>query len=161
MIGAMVVLLLVVGGFVLLRDTGRTVPSTPVRTVDYHRTLDYARDRARFGLLAPESLPEGWRATSVSFRLRGEQHWHLGVLTDQDRYLGLEQGRAPVKSMLTEYVDKEPSADGTVQVDGQPWARWSDDGGDRALVRRTAGTTTLVVGPVPEQVLVDYVRSLR
>ena len=42
------------------------------------------------------------------------------------------------------------------------WATYSDGGGDRALVRRDSGTTTLVVGhDVPQDELVAYAASLR
>lgn len=158
----MLVLVLIVVGFVgLSRLIGGGEPSTPVRTVDYHQTLGYAREHADFHLLAPPRLPQGWRATSVTFVPRGQQRWHLGVLTDRNQYVGLEQADRPVRGMVTEYVDPDAERGQPVTVRGRTWSTWSDAGGDHALVRRSGDTTTLVVGPVDPDVLVGYVRSLR
>jgi hypothetical protein len=88
--------------------------------------------------------------------------WHLGVLTDQDRYVGLEQADRSVRKMLAEHVDEEPTRGGPVDVEGVRWSTYTDGGGDLALVRREGGTTTLVVGhDVPQDDLVSYAASLR
>ncbi|HET6625153.1 MAG TPA: DUF4245 domain-containing protein [Nocardioidaceae bacterium] len=160
MIGAMLILLAVVVGFVLFRDAIREDPQSPVKTVDYHRTLGFAREQATFDVLAPERLPDGWRATSVEF-IPEPFRWHLGVLTDGGEYVGLEQAHGSERSMVSTYVDREAAAGADVVIDGRHWSSWSDQGGDRALVRANAGVVTLVVGSVPQDVLVDYVESLR
>lgn len=161
MIGALLVLLAVVAGFVLFRGATRNDPPSAVQPVDYRQTLKYARAQADFKLVAPPHLPRGWTATSVSFTDGADQHWHLGQLTVRDRYVGLEQGDLPVRSMVQAYVDPDPSRGKDVMIDGQPWTSWSDAGGDRALVRDMGRVTTLVVGTVERQVLVDYVKRLR
>lgn len=144
MIGAMIVLVLVVGAFVLFRDAVRKDPSNPVEKVDFAQPADYARSQADFDLLAPDELPEGWMATSVRFTERGRQAWHLGVLTDEDRYVGLEQAERPVYAMVDEHVDEDAS-----------------QGEDLALVRRTGEATTLVVGRVPQETLEEFLATLR
>ena len=159
MIGAMLVLLAVVGAFVVFRAVNRNEPESPVRTVDYQQTLDYARDQADFPLPAPASLPEGWRATSVDF-VPEPLRWHLGLLTDEDRYVGLEQSRSSVDKMVETYVDPEAIRGKPVQVEGQTWRTWTDEGGDTALTRETGEVTTLVVGTAGLDVLVDFVESL-
>jgi hypothetical protein len=162
MVGALVVLLAVIGGFVLLRDVNRTNPPSPVTTVDYQKVVPFAKRQAHFQLVAPVSLPRGWRATTVNFTDGPDEHWHLGCLTDQDRYVGLEQGDQSVAAMLKAYVDPSPSHGAPVLIGGQRWASYTDSGDDLALVRRTGRTTTLVVGhDVPQQVLVTYIGSLR
>jgi hypothetical protein len=160
MIGAMLVLLAVIAGFVVLRGLNRTDPPSPVRAVDYQQTLEYARRQADFRVLAPTSLPAGWRATSVSF-VPEPVRWHLGVLTEQDSYVGLEQSRSSVSAMVEKYVDQEAARGRTVQVGGEPWRTWTDAGGDTALTRVDGGVTTLVVGTAGQDVLVDYVEGLR
>jgi hypothetical protein len=160
MIGAMVVLLLVIGAYVAFRAVNRTQPDNPVRPVDYQQTLTYARGQAGFPVLAPSSLPAGWRATSVTFVPRPVR-WHLGILTNQDKYVGLEQSRRPLGEMVSTYVDANAVRDGAVSVDGEPWRRWTDAGGDTALTRVEAGVTTLVVSDAGQDVLVPFVRSLR
>lgn len=156
----MVILLAVVIGFVVLRDLNRTAPESPVTAVDYEPSVAFARDRAGFDVLAPQALPEGWQATSVEFT-PDPPHWHLGVLTDENKYVGLEQAMSSEQSMVTTYVDRDPTRGKDISIDGNAWTRWSDSGGDTALVRTREGATTLVVGTVEPDVLVDYVKNLR
>ena len=119
MIGAMLVLLAVVAAFVVLRDVNRTQPESSVRTVQYEQALGFAREQADFPLVAPASLPDGWRATSAEF-VPEPGRWHLGLLTDEDRYVGLEQSRRPVEKMIETYVDPEAVRGREVEVDGEP-----------------------------------------
>lgn len=162
MVGALVVLLGVVGAFVGLREINRDDPPSPVREVDYGKVADLARERADFDLVAPASLPPGWRATTVNYVDGEDAHWHLGLLTDQVRYVGLEQADSSPKSMVQTYVDETATPGESVEVAGVEWSTWADDEGDLALVRETPGTTTVVVGhEVSEAVLVDFAASLR
>jgi hypothetical protein len=157
--GVLVVLILAYVGFQSL-TTDR--PTSAVRTVDWAKVVPAARRTATFDLVAPPDLPRGWRATSVRFADTAPTHWHLGVLTAADRYVGLEQGYEPVSKMVAGFVDEEATEGTAVDVAGKPWSTWTDDGGDLALVRRAGGVTTLVVGhDVPRSDLVSYAGSLR
>jgi hypothetical protein len=147
---------------VALRSLTSNDPARPVRTIAYADDARAARTAADFDLLAPRRLPEGWRATSVRFTRSPSSHWHLGVLTDRGRYVGLEQGTASVASMVEEYVDESAHRGRPVDVAGRPWTSYTDDGGDLALVRRDGRTTTVVVGDrVPETALTAYAAILR
>ena len=161
MIGAMVVLLLVVGAFVVFRDVNRNAPEDPAQAVDFERPAQYARTAADFPLLAPDQLPEGWIATSVSFDEVRRQAWHLGTLTDEQRYVGLEQAQRPVESMVEDYVDEEATQGDDVTIDGVVWQTWTDEGDDLALVRQAEDVTTLLVGRVPQETLEELLDSLR
>ena len=164
MVGAMVVLLLAVGAFVLFRDLVRDDPVSPVKAVDYQGPADYARDTAAFDLLAPDELPEGWIATSVTFTEGAderEQAWHLGTLTDERRYVGLEQAARPVSGMVEEFVDAEAVQGDDVELAGRTWETWTDAGDDLALVNDSGGVTTLVVGRVPQETLEEFITTLR
>lgn len=159
MVGAMLLLVLVIAGFVLLRDANRTDPADPVEPVQWRPAASYARGEASFEVLAPRRLPEGWIATSVRFE-RGEQEsWHLGVLTDEERYIGLEQSTAPEQTMVERFVDEEAEAAGETEAAGQTWQVWRDDT-DTALVRESGGATTLVVSSLGQGALEDYVELL-
>lgn len=161
MVGAMLVSLAVIAAFVAFRGIVRTQPqSPPVEPVDYQQTLHYARGQADFPLLGPASLPKGWRATSVSFVPRPVR-WHLGVLTDKEKYVGLEQARDSVGDLVDTYVDPQAARGGSVRIGGSVWQSWSDTGGDYALTRSEGGVTTLVVGTAGSGVITDYVKSLR
>lgn len=162
MVGAMIVLVLVVVGFVLLRDANRDDPASPVQAVDYTADVDYARRQATFDLVAPPSLPPGWIATSVRYVPGREESWHLGLLTADERYVGLEQADASVESMVEEHVDAEAVEGAPVTVSGSRWQTWTDEGGDLALVRQSTDVTTLVVGhEVPSEELEAFAATLR
>lgn len=161
MIGAMVVLLLVIGAYTALRALNRTDPGDPVDAVEFEQPATFAREDAAFDVLVPSELPEGWIATSVRYRAGPEGSWHLGMLTDRRRYVGLEQSADPVSAMVERFVDPEATQTGELTVSGDTWETWSDTGGDAALVRRTKDTTTLVVGTEPLDVLGDFAASLR
>ena len=161
MLGAMLVLVLVVGAFVVFRETTREDPANPVEAVDFKRPAQFARDEADFELLAPDDLPEGWMATSVRFTQGEEQAWHLGVLTDERRYVGLEQSNRTVSDMVEDFVDEEAEQGEDVTVDGESWETWTDAGDDLALVRESSDVTTLVVGRVPQETLEELIATLR
>lgn len=162
MVGAMIVLVGGIIGFVVLRDVNRDDPPSPVRTIDYAPDAAYAREQAGFDVVAPETLPEGWRATTAGYVAGAGESWHLGLLTEQDRYVGLEQSASSTASMVEQHVDEDATAGDAVTVGGDEWTTWSDDDGDLALVREEPGTTTLVVGHrVPVEELEEFVGSLR
>ena len=164
--GGLVAAMAVLVAVVLLGAAARSLvsrePNTPTPRVDYASVVPAARKAADFSLLAPRRLPAGWRATTVGYRDEPQPHWHLGVLTDRNRYVGLEQGNVPVRQMVHRYVDEAATRGRPVDVAGAPWATYTDSGGDLGLVRRHGRTTTLVVGhDVPESALVSYAASLR
>jgi hypothetical protein len=160
MVGAMLVLLLFVAAFVAFRSAVRNDPADPVKAVDYKHPAEYARSSADFDVLVPRPLPDGWIATSARYVDEPEQSWHLGMLTHDRRYVGLEQAERPASSMVEEFVDENAVQGGQVRLGGQSWQRWSDRGDDVALVRTGTGVTTLVVGTVPETTLEKFVTSL-
>lgn len=147
MVGALIVLVGAVGAFVVVRSVFQADPADPVPSVAYQQDLAYYRSQARFPLLAPPSTPDGWKATSVRFVPIRPQSWHLGFLTDDRRYIGIEQSRRTISEMVAEFVDEKDATRGEdVEIDGVTWQTFTDSGGDTALVRRANGVTTLVVG---------------
>ena len=161
MVGALVVLLLVIAAFVIFRDVNRDDPGNPVKAVDYLGPAEYARQRAEFPLLAPRKLPDGWIATSARFEDGEDQSWHLGVLTDEERYVGLEQSADSANEMVEEHVDEDAIQGEDVQVFDDMWQSWTDEGGDLALVREAPEGTTLLVGRVDEETLKELIATLR
>jgi hypothetical protein len=174
MVGALLVLLVGVGAFVVMRDVTRVDPADPVRPVDYLRPARFAQETAPFEVLTPRALPEGWTATSVRFDPTAqEQSWHVGVLTADQGYVGLEQSERSADAMVADFVDEDADEGGEVRIAGRTWRVWTDSGrdpgadpstapeGDLALVRSDGGATTLVVGTVSQDVLTGFVASLR
>jgi hypothetical protein len=162
MVGAMVVVFLVVVAFVVFRDAVRSDVTTTVEEIDYVQPAAFAQEQAGFEILAPPRLPEGWRSTSVRYTPGIDERWHLGLLTDEDRYVGVEQARSTEENLVETHVDEDATRGDAVTVDGERWQTWTDEGGDLALVRRGVDVTTLVVGhEMPLEQLVDFAASLR
>lgn len=161
LIASIVVLLAVVLAFVGFRALIRSDVANPVPGVDYQQNLDYYRSQAGFPILAPPTLPAGWKATSARFRAAKPQTWHLGILTEAGSYVGIEQSRDTEQVLVDDKVDDDAVRGEPVQVLGAQWQSYSDAGGDTALVRRQRGVTTLVVSTLPREELVEFVATLR
>ena len=161
MIGAMVVLVLVVLVFVAFRAVNREDATVEIEAVDYAGPAEYAQDTAEFAVLVPAELPDGWKATSVRFDQGRDQTWHLGVLTDDEKYVGLEQADRSVGDMVATFVGEETEVGGEVDVDGTTWQVFRDTADDDvALVTEDAQVVTVVVGSVDEETLTSYAASL-
>lgn len=160
MIGAMLVLLGTVTAFVVFRDLVRDEPATPVRAIDYERPAEYAKGEASFDLVAPRELPDGWKATSVRYTPGRDEAWHIGFLTGEGRYVGLEQSLALPSTMVRDHVDENAAQGDDVDIDGATWQTWADEDGDTALLREERDLVTLVVTTADQQTLVDFVGSL-
>jgi hypothetical protein len=133
------------------RLLSRPQEGDPVRPVDYVATWDAARDVAPFELLAPPDLPEGWRATSVRYVPGDDATWHIGVLTDEDKYVGIEQAVGGVEVLVDEYA-AEADSQGSVDVGGTEWELLRE-GDETTLVRDDGRSATLVTGDAgPEDV---------
>ncbi|WP_332643378.1 DUF4245 domain-containing protein [Aeromicrobium sp.] len=131
-------------------------PDSAVKPIDYVATVNSARPAAQFELLAPSSLPQGWVATSAQFT---PTTWHLGVVTDDDEYVGLEQRKGDAKRLVATYAKDSKSA-GSVTIDGKEWDLRKAPDGDVTYVRTVSGLTTLVTGEAPRAEVEDYVSSL-
>lgn len=161
LIGALAVLVAVVLVFVVVRGLVREDLETPIREVDYASSLGFFESEAGFEILAPPALPSGWVATSARVEPGPPTTWHLGILTDTQQYVGLEQARDTEQSMVNDYVDEDAVQGDVVDVAGEPWTSYTDAGGDTALVRTEGDLTTLVVGTVSLEELVAFAASLR
>lgn len=151
-----VVLVLLLWGFSELSDTER---EPPVRVVDYSGQLSAARDAADYGVLAPSGLGPAWRATSVELQTSGDAvRWHLGMLTPQDEYVGLEQYDGESATLAAEHLDGLRRA-GRTRIDNVTWEIWTGEVDD-ALVRRDAGVTTVVVGTASPDTLERFTAAL-
>ncbi|TXL61496.1 DUF4245 domain-containing protein [Aeromicrobium terrae] len=131
-------------------------PEHPTSTVDYQSALDSARPVADFDLLGPTSLPKGWRATSARYE---SDSWHLGVITDDDEYVGLEQLRASAQETIRKFAEDSRPA-GSVTIDGTSWQRRTEPDGDSTYVRRDGDMTVLVTGSAKRAEIERYVSSL-
>ncbi len=144
---------------------------TPVQTVDWKPVAAQAARQAPYQIVAPVELPAGWRATRVSWTkidqpgptgdLSVRNWWRLGVLTDQNIYIELDQGDKRPREFV-DGITRQASPDGSSRIDGRAWTRMvTDDNRTRALVRSTATVTTVVSGDTDYGQLATFVGLLQ
>jgi hypothetical protein len=163
MVGALIVVVLIVVAVVVFRSSGQE--ATPVKTVDWTPWVKAGRAEQQLMTFAPTTLPEGWRATSVKYISGNEAHWHLGLLTDAGKYVGIEESRASTEDLAEQYVDQDAVRGKDVTVAGEIWQTWTDDGGDYALVRsvEVGGRpyeSVLVGGSAADSAIEDFAGTL-
>jgi hypothetical protein len=166
MAGALVFLLLVVLGWVGFRALTSDHEATPVRTVEWQPWVKAGRADQLLMLFAPDQLPQDWRATSVQYAGGDGAHWHLGLLTDAGKYVGIEESRESTEDLARQYVDQDAVRGGDVTVAGETWQSWTDRGGDYALVRSVdvggrPYESVLVGGSAPAAAIKDFAATLR
>jgi len=148
MIGAMIILVLIIGAFVIFRSLTRAEVETRPDAVDYLETVGYAHD-ADLDVAYPEELPEDWLATRVDLGSAGNRAWGLTMLTQEGAFAGLRQDDEELSALLETYVDQDTTEREPVEVAGSVATRWqtfTDSGGDTAFAARA--------GPQDEWVLV-------
>lgn len=142
----------------------------PVDEVDWRPVLTVARRDAPFPVLAPSTLPEGWRATQAEWVEEGRPYrdgqpsvrnlWALGFLNPDNIFVGLDQGDRRPDDLVDEQ-SRSGNADGQSTVNGQTWERVvSPDGRTRSLVRREPSVTSIVSGDLAYEALEAYAATL-
>ena len=131
-------------------------PDRPERRVELADAIAGAQSSAAFDVIAPPSLPKGWIANSARF---GPDAWHLGVLTDEDKYIGLEQATISAMGIVDDFAPKSRHV-GEVRLNGNAWQVRTESDGDRIYVRDFGETSVLVMGSARRSELERYVLSL-
>ena len=134
-------------------------PDSTVKSVDYLSAVKDARADAAFEVYAPPSLPQGWKATTVRYQAGEPGAWHLGVLTDDEEYIGLEQTGLGTQRALEKF-SPETEGEGKTDVGGFAWQLRQSDGGETTLVRDEADMTIIVTGTAGREAIEDYTASL-
>jgi hypothetical protein len=136
--------------------------SEKVRAVEYTAQLQDARTVASW-IRGPEPMPGGWSATSVEFHAPEQSpvSWHLGIVTDQKKYVGLEQSNVTTGGFQSDKLGRTAD-DGTSTVAGVVWQRKTlqDRDGEQALVLIGSGVTTIVTGNAGYQALETFAATL-
>jgi hypothetical protein len=157
----MLITVLAVLAFAAFRGITRDNEPTPIRGVDYAASVRAASADKRLLVLAPDRLPPGWTATSATYTKGPSPSWHLGTLTDDREYVGVEEAASGIEDLVQEHVDVNAHRGRDVNIDGEKWQTWTDSGGDYAVTHTVKGRdgspqTVLVVGSAPD----DQVRRL-
>jgi hypothetical protein len=154
LIGALLVTVVAVIAFAVFRGLTTDDAPTPIRAVDYAAVVQGARSDDKLAVLAPERLPLGWKATSARYTRGVSPTWHLGMLTGERKYVGVEEARTSIKDLVAEHVDENAQRGKDVTIGNEKWQTWTDSGGDYAVARvlegpRGAQETVLVLGSAP------------
>ena len=152
LLAAMLVTVLFVGGYVGFRALTRDQPELDP-DVDYASCVAYLQE-AGVTVVYPRELPSGWRANVIHYAPGNPPGWRIGLVTDQDEFVGVVQQQEDVDDLLTQYVDESPrQGDDASPENGlgaTSWQTWSDAGGDHAF------STELSSGPLAGQTLLIY-----
>lgn len=165
MVGAMVVTVIVVVGFVAFRAAFRDNPTTTTPSVPYRVSLEQGRHEGLLQMYAPDQLPVGWRATSASYVGGKNPHWHLGLLRGRTDFVGIDESRSSLAAQVQDHVDKDTAPGADVPVRQTAWKTFSDSGGDHALGRTLPDKhghteSVLVYGNLDQATLEDFAASL-
>lgn len=160
LIGAMIVLLLVIAAFLGVRAISRDNRPTGVAAVDYVGVMEQARNHGNLIAPAPDPMPKDWRATSVRYVPGSNPTWHLGMLTDAGKYVGIEEARRTPRDMADEFVGKGATKGRLTTIRSREWQTWTTPGGDFGVTLRSPDETVLVGGSADRSVLLDFTDQL-
>ena len=163
LVGAMVITVVAVIGFVGFRALFTEEPEVTSEEVDYLELVGLAQD-ADIRLVYPATLPEGWTVTRAEVLPEEPPAFELALLTDDERFVGLIWAGEPVDDLLEERVDDEDVEDADpLTVRGsvaRTWEGYADPGGDLAYAAEVEERTVLVYGSASAADLRSVVESL-
>lgn len=137
--------------------------SEKINAIEYSAQLEDAKKVAPW-VRGPAPMPDGWTATSVEFRAPQQSPitWHLGIVTTEKKYVGLEQSNVTSKRFQSDELGATED-DGTTTVSGVVWQRKTllDRENEHALVLIGSGVTTIVVGNAGYPALETLAATLR
>ena len=160
LVGALIVSLAVVLLFVGFRALFRVPPSDPVQAIDYVSAAKYAGQRLSFPVAAPQQLPPGWIATSANSATAPLPHWHLGMLTQDRKYVGVEESTQPPDELVKAAIDPSATRGKDVSAGGVTWQRWTGPNDNVAYVRQSQGYTLLLVTTAGDDTLQILISTL-
>lgn len=165
LLGALIVSVVLVGSFVGVRSL--FLPDRPdgPPAVEWQPQARAARVDGVLTIPAPARLPSGWAPTSAIYTGNPEPAWQLGLLTGDEKFVGVYERVDDVDDLVEEHVDENAQRGDDVELGGETWQVWTDSGGDYALAREVDEPvgeqgTILVVGSAPDDVVRDFAASL-
>ncbi|MGW1956603.1 DUF4245 domain-containing protein [Streptomyces sp. NPDC001920] len=128
--------------------------------VDYRVELLTARRAASYPVVAPENLPESWKATSVRFKGDDFDAWHLGFHTADGQYVQVQQSAEKPSTFIDEATRGGRETKVTEKIGDRTWTRYTGGRYD-ALVHQEKGSTTVVAGTGSFGQLTQMAKSLK
>ena len=159
-LGPLILICLVLVAFPAMRAS----QSDPVRDVDTTSSERATAELARYPLLVPRGLPEGWRSTSVRTNAGSAQAGdpltlQIGWYTPGEEYAAYVVSDDPQEPALDDVLAGATEA-GSQEIDGQTWQRRTTTRGETALTRDDEGATMLVTGSAGDDELATLAASL-
>lgn len=130
--------------------------------VDPAAAVSQARAAGLFPVDQPVGLGSDWRAVRADFR-REENGatLRIGYLTPAGEGVQLVQSNHPAERLLATELTSAGRPQGTVDVAGEAWQRYSARPGERALVLLEPQRAIIVVGAAEESRLRELAAALR
>ena len=162
MIGAVVVLLLIIGAVLAFyggcefSPGGPTVDPESAPSADASGELERAARSAAFAVREP-AVPDGWRPNSASTTAVGAGATasvvvRVGYLTSGGAFLQISQSGGDAGEVVAKETGQAepPKAAGTVDVDGVTWTTYPGRRDEAAWVADLDGVVVLVTGSAQE-----------
>lgn len=161
LVGALVITLVVIGGYIAFRAVTRDDLAVRPDKVDYREAVR-ALHEAGTDVVHPSSLPAGWRVTSIDSEPGRRLVWGMGMLTPSG-FAGLREEDRPLDQLVGQYVDEHATHGADTRLGGDlggAWETFRDSGGDHAFGLERAHETLLVYGSASEGDLRRLAESL-
>lgn len=154
LIGAILITLVAIAGFVVFRALVRDEVEREPEPLDWLSSVGYAQESGA-EVAYPGSVPEGWAATSVDLQPGVPPAFGLGFLTDDGLFVGVRDEDAQLDDLLATYVEEDENEleqleDLRIASDvASTWQVFEDSGGDRAYAAEVEDRVVLVYGSAP------------
>lgn len=163
---SLVVTVVAVGGLLYFMGLFRPDFEAKPTAIDYLETVE-AMQMSDLSPIYPEQLPDGWIATSVNVPTEESPYFMVGMLNDDDQFVGVRQEDASFGALLAGSVDEETQpADGYTVPDSvrrppaREWEGYTDGGGDTAYLAEVGDETVMVFGSAPVEDLHTVIDAL-
>ena len=163
LVGAMVITVVAVLGFVAFLALFRDEPDIEPARVDYLEIVGLAQE-AGLQPVYPAELPSGWTATKAEVLPDEQPDFDLGLLTDDEEFVGVVWTDEDLDVLLADRVDDENletterfTVSGSVATE---WQGYADAGGDLAYAAEVGDRNVLVYGTASEDDFAQIVGSL-
>jgi hypothetical protein len=125
--------------------------------VDPAPAVESAQRAGAFPVTTPTGLDDGWRPISATFgEVDGGRVLRIGYVTPDGDGAQLIETNAPVQGFLPTELTAQARPEGSLDIEGKAWQRYTARPGERALVLLEPSRTTVVVGKASE----DELRAL-
>jgi hypothetical protein len=129
--------------------------------VDPAPTVEQARADGAFPVAVPGGLGSGWRTVSASYqRGDGAAVLRIGYLTPKGAGVQLVESDVPAEILIPRELTSQARPQGTVEVAGRQWQRYTARQGEGALILLEPDRAVIVVGAAEDAELRELAAAL-